>query len=101
MQGRYETFAAVTADRLRLAVGHSGGREVSELLQEELASRMVIDVAKGIVMSQQECSDEDAADSLRARSQLDQVPLHEVAAAVIAPVRGQSRPPWPPPFDDL
>ena len=99
MQGRYEILAAVTAGRLRLTVAHGGGQEVSDLLHDELVSRMVIDVATGIVMSQQGCSGRTRADSLRIRSQVSQVPLPEVASAVIGRVHGRCRPPRPPPFD--
>lgn len=99
-QNRYELFAAVAAGRLRQAVGHGRGQEVADLLHEELASRMVIDMATGIVMCQLRCSAEDAAYTLWARSQVSQVPFHKVASDVVARVRDQS-PPWSPPFDDI
>lgn len=76
------------------------GHSVVQRLQEELAARTVIDVATGIVMSQQGCSAEDAARSLLARSRRDQVSLREVAAAVVAQVRAEFPPPWPP-LDDI
>ena len=74
------------------------GYGVIQRLQDELAARTVIDVATGIVMSQ-ECA-EDAAQSLLARSRLDQVPLPEVAATVVAQVRAEFPPPWPT-LDDI
>jgi AmiR/NasT family two-component response regulator len=76
------------------------GDGVVRRLQEELAGRTVIDVATGIVVSQRGCSAEDAAQSLLARSRLDQVPSREVAATVVAQVRAEFPPPWPP-FDDI
>lgn len=53
-------------------------------LKAQLASLPVIEQAKGIVMAQTGCSPDEAFDLLRKASQRGNIPVRELAAAVVA-----------------
>jgi anti-anti-sigma factor len=62
-------------------------------LMARAASMPVIEQAKGIVMAQAHCGDEQAFDMLRRASQRLNVPVRELAAQVVARTAQQGRPP--------
>jgi len=75
------------AERLRLL------EEEVEQLRQALASRPVIDQARGILMATQGCTSEEAWTILRQTSQLSNTKLHAVAAAVTASTGSDGSPP--------
>lgn len=86
----YAEFAAGAVD-LALRMAHH--RQLSADLQAALASREVIDQAVGIIMAQQRCLPREAFAVLRRMSQLRNVKLAAVSAAIVAGVSGH--PPQP------
>jgi AmiR/NasT family two-component response regulator len=59
-------------------------REEAETLAEALAARKVIERAKGLLMTKEQLSEEDAFARLRKASQVSQRPLKVIAEAVVA-----------------
>lgn len=92
-----EALAEQAGGALRLAVRHSGQVQLSEQLQEALASRAVIDQALGIIMAQQRCTSDVAFTILRAASQSRNRKLREIAVDLITTVTGND-PGSPAPF---
>lgn len=88
LQATAEALAEQAGGALRLAVRHAGQVQLSEQLQEALASRAVIDQALGIIMAQQRCTSDAAFAILRAASQTRNRKLREMAADLIATVTG-------------
>jgi GAF domain-containing protein len=83
-------FAEEASRALALAVRMAERMEMSENLQNALASRAVIDQALGVVMGQNRCTADAAFDVLRTISQNSNVKLHHVAAEIVATVSGRS-----------
>ncbi|MCI3269884.1 ANTAR domain-containing protein [Streptomyces cylindrosporus] len=75
------------AEQLRLL------RTEVEQLRRAIASRPVIDQARGILMATHACSSDEAWNILRQASQLSNTKLHTVAAAVTTGVGGDGPPP--------
>ncbi|GGH99749.1 RNA-binding protein [Arthrobacter liuii] len=78
-----EDFVSQTSLALRLAVRFAHYSETAANLRATLESRTVIDMAVGIIMAQNRCSQQDAFDILRAASSTRNSKLHDVAAAVV------------------
>ena len=57
-------------------------------LQARLASMPVIEQAKGIIMAQCRCSEDQAFDALRRASQRENIKLRDLAARVVAKTAG-------------
>jgi GAF domain-containing protein len=84
-------FADEASRALALAVRIAERTEMSEHLQNALASRAVIDQALGIIMGQNRCTADEAFEVLRTISQNRNVKLRDIAAEMITAVSG--RPP--------
>jgi len=78
-----EDFVSQTSLALRLAVRFAHYSETAANLRATLESRTVIDMAVGIIMAQNRCSQQDAFGILRTASSTRNTKLHEVAAAVV------------------
>jgi AmiR/NasT family two-component response regulator len=61
---------------------------LNDQLKQALESRAVIDQAKGMIMMQRRCSDDEAFGVLRRTSQRRNVKLREVAMEIVASVSG-------------
>lgn len=61
-------------------------REAKEDLESAMKSRTAIDIAVGVIMAQDRCSQEDAMTILRKASNSRNAKLRDVAAGVIASV---------------
>lgn len=85
--------------QLRLAA-RTGGLQFSAhaRMEARLASMPVIEQAKGIIMAQCRCSEDQAFDALRRASQRENIKLRELAARVVAKTAegGSARPTQPP-----
>ncbi|MFI7484288.1 GAF and ANTAR domain-containing protein [Kocuria sp. M1R5S2] len=81
----------VASRALRLAVRVSRHREAETDLAAAMASRTVIDLAVGIVMGQNRCTQEEAFAVLKAASSHRNVKLRRLAADLVATV-GEGRP---------
>jgi PAS domain S-box-containing protein len=77
---RFTAYAATAMAHSSLY--HSAQREVAQL-QEALTRRAVIDQAKGILMGRHHCTSEEAFNQLRKLSNDTNVPLRDVASALI------------------
>lgn len=85
-----EQFAAEASNAVRLAVRFAGLMERSSDLSAAMENRTTIDIAVGIIMGQNRCSQETAVSILKAASSARNVKLHAVAAAVVQSVDGSS-----------
>jgi two-component system, response regulator PdtaR len=65
-------------------------REEAESLAEALAARKVIERAKGLLMTREQLSEQDAFARLRKASQVSGRPLRVIAEAVVATLGGES-----------
>jgi len=81
-----EEFARGASKSLRLAVRISELGESRENLKAAMGSRTTIDLAAGIIMAQNRCSQEAAISILKAASSARNMKLRDVAAAVVASV---------------
>nr|WP_246401026.1 GAF and ANTAR domain-containing protein [Jiangella mangrovi] len=87
---RAETFAAQASTALALALRQVHDAELTDQLEQALATRSVIDQAIGILMAQQRCSAETAFSMLRKHSQNNNLKLRTVAERMVAKVSGQA-----------
>ena len=78
-----EDFVSQTSLALRLAVRFAHYSETAANLRATLESRTVIDMAVGIIMAQNRCSQNDAFEILKTASSTRNSKLHDVAAAVV------------------
>lgn len=85
-----EAHALRTSRALSLAVKVAQDRENNDDLKAALESRTIIDVAVGILMGQNRCSQDAAFHLLQEASSRRNVKLREVAAAVVASASGSS-----------
>jgi GAF domain-containing protein len=84
--------ASRAADAIASVVLLVGARALAEQLETALASRAVIEQAKGIIMGRQGVDEGTAFDLLRQQSQHTNTKLREVAAALVATaVKGDRR----------
>lgn len=78
-----EDFVTQTSMALRLAVRFAHYSEAAANLKATLESRTVIDVAVGVIMAQNRCSQEEAFQLLKAASSTRNTKLHSVASAIV------------------
>lgn len=78
-----EDFVRQTSLALRLAVRFAHYSETAANLRATLESRTVIDMAVGIIMAQNRCSQNDAFEILKTASSTRNSKLHDVASAVV------------------
>ncbi|MFD5276190.1 ANTAR domain-containing protein [Pseudarthrobacter sp. NPDC058362] len=78
-----EDFVTQASLALRLAVRFAHYSETAANLRATLETRTVIDMAVGIIMAQNRCSQSDAFEILRTASSTRNSKLHDVAAAVV------------------
>jgi hypothetical protein len=78
-----QDFVSQTSLALRLAVRFAHYSETAANLRATLQSRTVIDMAVGIIMAQNRCSQDGAFGILKAASNTRNSKLHDVAAAVV------------------
>ena len=99
LQSLADSMARLQATRQQTQAGRSQRAVLHDSayarLEARLASQPVIEQAKGIVMAQTGCSPEEAFDLLRKASQRSNVPVRELAQAVVA--RAKDGGSWPPP----
>jgi len=87
-----EDFVRQTSLALRLAVRFAHYGETVAHLRATLESRTVIDMAVGIIMAQNRCSQQEAFELLKTASSTRNSKLHNVAAAVVNSLgQGQAR----------
>lgn len=86
-----ETFAAEASKSLKLAVRMANLSETSKDLKAALESRTVIDLAAGVIMAQNRCSQQEAIDILKSASNARNMKMHAIAQAVLDSV-GESGP---------
>jgi GAF domain-containing protein len=77
---------ATTSAALRLAVRMENHRDAEADLKAAMASRTTIDLAVGIVMGQNRCSQQEAFEILKAASSHRNIKLRELAADLVATV---------------
>jgi GAF domain-containing protein len=78
-----EEFVRQTSLALRLALRFAHYSENAANLRATLESRTVIDMAVGIIMAQNRCSQQEAFELLKAASSTRNSKLHKVASAVV------------------
>jgi GAF domain-containing protein len=78
-----EDFVSQTSLALRLAIRFAHFSDTAANLRATLETRTVIDVAVGIIMAQNRCSQQDAFRILKTASSTRNAKLHDVAAAVV------------------
>lgn len=78
-----EDFVSQASLALRLAVRFAHFSDTAADLRATLETRTVIDMAVGIIMAQNRCSQSDAFEILRTASSTRNSKLHDVAAAVV------------------
>ncbi|MBO0908065.1 MULTISPECIES: ANTAR domain-containing protein [Arthrobacter] len=81
-----ERAAAETATAVALALRLDAQTHRAENLQAALESRTVVDLAAGIIMAQNNCSQQSAVDILRSVSNSRNVKVRDIAAGVVAVV---------------
>ncbi|MCC3270782.1 GAF and ANTAR domain-containing protein [Arthrobacter gengyunqii] len=86
-----EEFARGASKSLRLAMRITQLDESRENLKAAMGSRTTIDLAVGIIMAQNRCSQEAAIGILKAASSARNVKLRDIAASVVASV-GEKEP---------
>jgi GAF domain-containing protein len=79
-----EQFVRQTSLGLMLAVRFAHLAETADNLKAALVSRTDIDLAVGIIMAQNRCSQESAVEILKTASSARNVKLREVAAGIVA-----------------
>lgn len=78
-----EAFAAEASKSLKLAVKMANLSETSKDLEAALESRTVINLAAGVMMAQNRCSQEEAINILKSASNARNMKMHAVAQAVL------------------
>lgn len=89
--GLLRRFTAAAAPSLRLALRLDAQLHRARNLQAALESRTVVDIAVGIIMGQNSCSQEAAVQILRNVSNSRNIKVREVAAGVVAGVSARVR----------
>ncbi|WP_347109470.1 GAF and ANTAR domain-containing protein [Paenarthrobacter sp. S56] len=84
-------FADMASQALRLALRIATADLLAQDLRAAMARRTVIDLASGVIMSQNRCSQEDAFALLLEASQNRNQKLHDVARDMIQSVSGNTR----------
>jgi GAF domain-containing protein len=94
---RAELVAQNASGALAMALRLASCVALTEQLQASLASRLVIDRAIGVIIARERCTQREAFEVLRSTSQNRNIKLREIAASVVASVRGE--PPEAAPFE--
>jgi GAF domain-containing protein len=94
---RAELVAQNASGALAMALRLASCVALTEQLQASLASRLVIDRAIGVIIARERCTQREAFEVLRSTSQNRNIKLREIAASVVASVRGE--PPEVAPFE--
>ena len=79
--------AGRAADALAAAVLLAGAREVSGQMEQAMASRAVIEQAKGVLMGRHSIDETVAFELLRRQSQEQNLKLRTLAAQIVGEVR--------------
>ncbi|MEV7635389.1 GAF and ANTAR domain-containing protein [Pseudarthrobacter enclensis] len=85
-----ERFAREASTSLKLALRIAQLTDARDDLATAMASRTVIDLAAGAIMSQNRCSQETAMEILKSASSTRNIKLRDVAAKVVASVAGDA-----------
>jgi transcriptional regulator with GAF, ATPase, and Fis domain len=85
-----EAFAEMASRILRLAVRIAGADQLAEDLRTAMQSRTVIDVACGMIMAQNRCSQAEAFEILKRASSVRNQKLHGVAEEIVTKFSGNS-----------
>jgi GAF domain-containing protein len=83
---RAEQFGEQSAKTLRLELRLTRLQEAKDNLEAAMKNRTAIDIAVGVIMAQNRCSQDAAVTILRKASSSRNMKLHDVAAAVIESV---------------
>jgi GAF domain-containing protein len=86
---RAEGFADLAARAVRLALRIADTQNLADDLKAAMASRTTIDLACGVIMAQNRCSQDAAFTILRKASNSRNAKLHDIATAVIASISPQ------------
>jgi hypothetical protein len=81
-----ESYAAQAARALQLALRIASHAETSAQLKTAMESRTTIDLAVGMIMAQNRCSQDEAVNILRSASSHRNIKLRDVAAGLIASI---------------
>jgi GAF domain-containing protein len=90
------SFASYAAVALANARVYWRTQRLAGQLAEALASRSVIEQAKGIVIAREGCTADQAFDVLVTMSQRSHVKLHDVASGLVRRATGHAQPAGPP-----
>jgi GAF domain-containing protein len=85
-----EDFARQASKALKLAIRIAHLTEARNDLTAAMQSRTAIDIATGVIMAQNRCSQEVALKVLKTASSLRNIKLRDVAASVAAAVSGDA-----------
>jgi GAF domain-containing protein len=85
-----ELFGEQSAKTLRLELRISRLQEAKDNLEAAMKNRTAIDVAVGVIMAQNRCSQDAAITILRKASSSRNVKLHEIAAGVVASISAEA-----------
>ncbi|WP_309476717.1 GAF and ANTAR domain-containing protein [Arthrobacter sp. ISL-95] len=83
-----EAFADVAGSTLRLDIRIETVEQLNRDLKMAMANRTVIDLARGVIMAQSRCSQDDAFTILEKASSHRNEKLHQVAAEIISRLGG-------------
>ena len=81
-------FAGQAGVAIANAEVYRASRALADQLQEAMASRAVIEQAKGVLMAEERCGPEEAFEMLRRASQRENVKLRDIAQRIVS---GQGR----------
>jgi hypothetical protein len=84
-----QRLARETADTVRIAVRIAHLSDTALNLRAAMDSRTTIDLAAGIIMAQNRCSQESAVTILKAASSARNMKLHDLAAAVVTSITAE------------
>lgn len=82
-----EAFASYAAVAVANAALYHSTADLAHHMQKAMQSRAVIEQAKGVIMAQQRCSDQEAFAFLARTSQRQNQKLRDVAQSIVAKVR--------------
>lgn len=85
-----EDYAMTTSVTLRLAIKIANLTDAQDHLTTAMRSRTTIDLAAGIIMAQNRCTQDAAMTILKAASSARNTKLRDVAASVVGSISGQT-----------
>ena len=88
---RAELFAEQSSKTLRLELRLARLQDAKDNLEAAMKNRTAIDVAVGVIMAQNRCSQDAAITILRKASNSRNMKLHDVAVGVIASISSEPR----------